>query len=69
LLDDNSLIVLAHLKNHFAKSDKIITALDLNIPGLNPIDIETILETLDNRGLINVPDRNYIRICVTGINT
>ncbi|MBZ9608642.1 hypothetical protein G9F73_012565 [Clostridium estertheticum] len=68
MLDNNSLIVLAYLKNHFAKSDKMITALDLNIPDLSTNDIETILETLDSKSLINVTDKNYIRICVTGMN-
>lgn len=68
MLDNNCLLVLAHLKNHFSNSTKSITALDLNIPELSPNDVETTLETLVNKNLINVTDENYIRICVTGIN-
>ncbi|MEG1256660.1 hypothetical protein [Clostridium sp.] len=68
MLDNNSLIILAYLKNHFQTSDKPVTALDININGLNLNDIDKAIEILDNNGRINLTERNYIRPSVESVN-
>lgn len=68
MLDNNSLIVLAYLKNHFKESDKPISALDINIGGLSYNDIYVAIETLDNDGHINLTPKDYIQPQVESVN-
>lgn len=68
MLDNKALIVLAYLKNHFKESNKPITALDININGLNYNDIDEAIETLSNNGHIRLTQKNYIHQSVESVN-
>lgn len=68
MLDNKSLAVLAYLKNHFAKSDKPLTALEIHINGLSHDDVTKAIETLDNNGHINLTPKDYIHPSVESVN-
>lgn len=68
MLDNNSLIVLAYLKNHFKTSDKPITALEITINGLNYNDIDKAIENLLDNGHINLTAKDYIQPQIESVN-
>ncbi|WP_238902659.1 hypothetical protein [Clostridium sp. YIM B02506] len=67
MLDDKSPLILAQIKNHFEKSDKELAAVDLLIKELKFEDIDSIIDSLENGGYINV-NREYITPVITSVN-
>lgn len=54
MLDKNSLIVLAYLKNHFTSSDNPVCIADILSTGLSTDDIIKAIDILEDNGHINI---------------
>ena len=67
MLDNNSLIVLAFLKNHFETSDKPISLPEIIIEGLSYEDISKAIDYLNNNGYLNINNK-YVGDPIESIN-
>lgn len=67
MLDKNTLIVLAYIKNHFSKTDEYLERIDLLSTGLSDKDINKSIDILENNAYINV-NHKYISAPIEEIN-
>lgn len=66
MLNRNSIIVLAYLKNYFKQNKKPVTIFDLNVENLSLAEIEKAFEELSQNKFIKL-NNQYIYPCVEGI--